>query len=101
MFIKIPIFPGKYDYDQLLKILEFCGCPSQQMILASQNRDRFFCFNLPQQRYVFKTFYEFVITMVPPNMQNKVEQPINYHQYYNFRQLLESHYRCQLHREKY
>ena len=33
MFIKIPIFPGKYDYDQLLKILEFCGSPNQHLIL--------------------------------------------------------------------
>ena len=48
MFIKIPIFPGKYDYDQLLKILEFCGHPNQHMILNSQNRERFFYFNLSQ-----------------------------------------------------
>lgn len=73
MFIKIPIFPGKYDYDQLLKILEFCGSPCQQMILNSQNRDRFFYFNPQEQRYVFKTFYDFIVTMVPPGMQDKVE----------------------------
>lgn len=45
LFIKTPIFPGKYDYDQLLKIMEFCGLPPQEMIFNSINRDKFFFFN--------------------------------------------------------
>lgn len=45
LFINIPIFPGKYDYDQMLKIIEFCGMPSTEMIQNSFNRDRFFKFD--------------------------------------------------------
>jgi len=41
-FIKTPIFPGKYDYDQLLKIMEFCGLPPDEMIYNSINCNRFF-----------------------------------------------------------
>lgn len=60
LFIKIPIFPGRYDYDQLLKILEFCGFPTYDMIRNSINRDRFFVFDQYQQKYNFKTFYQFL-----------------------------------------
>lgn len=45
LFINTPIFPGKYDYDQMLKIIEFCGLPSADMIHNSINRDRFFTFD--------------------------------------------------------
>lgn len=45
LFIKTPIFPGKYDYDQMLKIMEFCGLPPISYIHYSVNRDRFFKFN--------------------------------------------------------
>ena len=53
------------------------------------------------KRYMFKTFYQFVVTMVPPELQSRVEQPMNYHQYYNFPQLLESHYIAKLKKEKH
>ena len=65
LFIKTPIFPGKYDYDQLLKIMEFCGLPPQSMIFDSINRDRFFYFNVEQQRFNFKNFEQFLMTQVP------------------------------------
>lgn len=45
LFIKTPIFPGKYDYDQLLKIMEFCGLPPDDLIHNSIHRDRFFFYN--------------------------------------------------------
>lgn len=45
LFIKTPIFPGKHDYDQMLKIVEFCGMPPMDMIYNSVNRDRFFLYN--------------------------------------------------------
>jgi len=45
LFIKTPIFPGKYDYDQFLKIMEFCGLPPNDLIHNSINRDRFFYYN--------------------------------------------------------
>ena len=45
LFIKTPIFPGRHDYDQILKIMEFCGLPPIDMIHHSINRDRFFVFN--------------------------------------------------------
>jgi len=57
LFIKIPIFPGRYDYDQLLKILEFCGFPTYDMIGNSINRVRFFNFDQYQQKFNFKTFH--------------------------------------------
>lgn len=32
LFLGIPIFPGNSEYDQLSKIIEILGLPSQQMI---------------------------------------------------------------------
>ena len=66
LFIKLPIFPGKYDYDQMLKIIEFCGLPPNHMIHNSVNRDRLFVWSPLQQRYVLKSFPDFLMTNVPP-----------------------------------
>ena len=56
LFIKTPIFPGMHDYDQMLKIQEFCGQPPIDLISNSLNRDKFFLFNYFQRCYMFKTF---------------------------------------------
>lgn len=66
LFIKTPIFPGKNEYDQMLKIMEFCGLPPQDMILNSINRDRLFFYNHEQQRFNFKSFHHFLQTNYPP-----------------------------------
>lgn len=89
LFIKTPIFPGKYDYDQMLKILEFCGMPPNHMVYNSINRDRFFLFDQFNQRFVFKNLQQFVMTSVPPEMRHNVEVPQQYHPFLNFGQLLE------------
>jgi hypothetical protein len=89
LFINTPIFPGKYDYDQMLKIIEFCGLPSAEMIHNSINRDRFFTFDQFTQQYSLKTFDEFLMTSVPYNMQQGINSPQRYHPFLNFGQLLE------------
>ena len=45
LFIKIPIFPGKFDYDQIYKIMQFCNYPDSNLIQFSINRDKFFKIN--------------------------------------------------------
>jgi dual specificity protein kinase YAK1 len=101
LFIKTPIFPGKYDYDQLLKILEFCGLPPNDLIHFSIHRDRFFFFNPEQQRYNFKSFTQFLMTQVPPEHHQNVEEPQRYHAFLNFMKLLEHKYIQKLQQEHF
>ena len=61
LFIKIPIFPGKYDYDQMFKIMQFCGYPPPPYIQNSINRDKFFNFNPYNNQFSLKTYQEFVM----------------------------------------
>lgn len=89
LFIKTPIFPGKYDYDQMLKIMEFCGMPPSDYLQYSINRDRFFKFNPYTQTYDFKTYAEFIMSCIPQQYQGMYELPQKYHPFQNFGQLLE------------
>jgi len=101
LFIKTPIFPGKYDYDQLFKIMEFCGLPPDDLIHNSINRDRFFFFNAGQQRYNFKSFPQFLMTCVPQEFHQQVEEPHKYHPFINFIPLLEQQYIYKLKKQNY
>ena len=89
LFINTPIFPGKYDYDQMLKIIEFCGLPTADMIHNSHNRDKFFTFDNFTEQIRMKTHEEFIMTSVPFNMQHCYDMPQRYHPFLNFGQLLE------------
>jgi dual specificity protein kinase YAK1 len=59
LFMKMPIFPGRYDYDQMLKILEFCGLPPFEYIRNSINESKFFLYNHFSRTYIFKTFQQY------------------------------------------
>lgn len=96
LFIKTPIFPGKNDYDQMLKIMEFCGLPPQEMIMTSINRDRLFFFNPEQQRFNFKSFQHFVQSNYLPEAYHMVEQPQQIHDYRNINKLLEQYHYLKL-----
>jgi dual specificity protein kinase YAK1 len=75
LFIKTPIFPGKHDYDQMLKIVEFCGMPPMDMIYNSVNRDKFFYYDQHQNTFHLKTFQQFLMTSVEPQHRGNVDVP--------------------------
>mmetsp|Transcript_28871 Transcript_28871/g.27767 ORF Transcript_28871/g.27767 Transcript_28871/m.27767 type:complete len:220 (-) Transcript_28871:480-1139(-) len=62
LFLGIPIFPGNSEYDQLSKIFEILGLPSQQLIHKCRMRDVYFIFEPQLLQYRFKSFEEYQIT---------------------------------------
>lgn len=62
LFLGIPIFPGNSDYDQLARIIEIVGMPTQGMIQRAKFREKYFVFDPSMMVYRLKSFEEFQIS---------------------------------------
>lgn len=58
LFIGIPLFPGANEYDQIYRIIQILGMPSQSMIREGRFKDKFFI--LENEEYRFKTREEYM-----------------------------------------
>lgn len=72
LYIGIPIFPGTSGYDQLYKIFDVLGLPSQEMIHRCQHRNKYFIYEGNQYR--FKTIAEY-----EKDTQTKLPEIKKYH----------------------